>query len=110
MLQTKIDKLIPFISENFITYPLWEEGNYTPHINVWQILKDEIEFNKIVEKLNSITGNGEYSYFIDLKYGRSKIYEISINPNYIYSDNGGFDYVKDDWSIEEMVDLLITII
>ena len=50
MLQTKIDKLFPFISENFITYPLWEEGNYTPHINVWQTLKDGIEFNKLLEK------------------------------------------------------------
>ena len=24
MIQEKINKLIPFISENFITYPLWE--------------------------------------------------------------------------------------
>ena len=35
-LHQKIEKLIPFISEEFITYPLWEEGKYIP------FLKDEL--------------------------------------------------------------------
>ena len=110
MLQTKIDKLIPFISENFITYPLYEEGNYTPHINVWQICRNDLEYNDLIEKLNTITRNNEYYFDIDLKYPRSKIYEISLCPSHEHLNDGGFDYIKKDWSIEEMIDLLITII
>lgn len=29
------EKLIPFVCENFITIPLWEEGDYTPCLNIW---------------------------------------------------------------------------
>ena len=35
-LHEKIEKLIPFISEEFITYPLWEEGKYIPFLKCWQ--------------------------------------------------------------------------
>lgn len=30
-----IKKLIPFVCENFLTFPLWEEGDYRPRVNVW---------------------------------------------------------------------------
>lgn len=39
----KFEDLIPFVSENFITVPLWEEGDYTPYINFWL---DKVKFKE----------------------------------------------------------------
>jgi hypothetical protein len=39
MIQKQIDKLIPYLNENFITYPLWEEGKYIPFVNACQIVR-----------------------------------------------------------------------
>ena len=36
MIHKQFEKLIPYVSENFITYRLWEEGKYFPFINIWQ--------------------------------------------------------------------------
>lgn len=33
----QIKTLIPHVCENFITFPLWEEGDYCPVVNVWKI-------------------------------------------------------------------------
>lgn len=35
MLQQQIEKLIPYIGNYFLEYPLWEEGNWTPTITFW---------------------------------------------------------------------------
>ena len=32
MIHKKIEKLIPSLNENFITYPFWEEGKYIPFV------------------------------------------------------------------------------
>jgi hypothetical protein len=32
-----INEIIPYCSETFITFPLWEEGNYCLQLNVWRI-------------------------------------------------------------------------
>ena len=41
MKDDKIEKLIkdiiPYVDENFITFPLWEEGDYRPVLNFWFI-------------------------------------------------------------------------
>lgn len=52
----KYEELIPFVSENFITVPLWEEGDYTPYINFW-LDKD---------KVNAVYGCG------DIEIGETK--------------------------------------
>ena len=49
MIHQKIEKLIPFISEEFITYPLWKEGKYIPFlkfvVNKPQLLITRALFN-----------------------------------------------------------------
>jgi hypothetical protein len=37
--QKLIEELTPFQDENFLTFPLYEEGNYKPVIKIWQILE-----------------------------------------------------------------------
>lgn len=67
-----ISKLIPYCSENFITIPLWEEGDYNPRINIWQVYQ-ELPFNKETEVLNC-----ENCEFIP------KDVEVFVTSNYIH--------------------------
>ncbi len=34
-----IKKLIPFVCENFLTFPLLEDGDFRPRVNVWLTFK-----------------------------------------------------------------------
>lgn len=43
-------KIIPFVCENLITVPLWEEGDYSPSLNIWQ-LYNEVPFDSKKEEL-----------------------------------------------------------
>ena len=68
-LYKQIEKIIPYIDENFITFPLWEEGLYIPFVKFWQIFNDEIENDKavaIVEKFN--IDNKKYDIEFDFGY------------------------------------------
>jgi len=47
--QKLIEKLIPYVSENFITYPLFEEGDYRPTISIWSITNIQHDFKTIFE-------------------------------------------------------------
>lgn len=42
-IRNRIEKLIPYQQENFMTFPLMEEGDYRPVINIWQIYKTKDE-------------------------------------------------------------------
>ena len=52
MIHKKIEKLIPFISEEFITYPLWEEGKYIPFIKCWQKADTKNKCTTLSNRLN----------------------------------------------------------
>jgi len=72
------EKIIPYCSENFVTIPLWEEGDLRPNLNIWQVPQGNTpsdcynSYNKII---NSI-----YEFFVDT----------------------GFDYeIEDDFSFED---------
>ncbi len=45
MAKTKFDKgiesLIPYLERDFMTFPLAEEGNYSPQLNFWQIFDEK---------------------------------------------------------------------
>jgi len=105
MIQEKINKLIPYISENFISYPLWEEGNYIPVISFWAILKDD---------LTAAVNNTDWMYEgiknkgYELLHGNTG-YEYTISPIWDYCDGGDSDVFKvenENWSIEEMIDII----
>ena len=40
-----IKKLIPFVCENFLSFPLWEEGDFRPFLRVWY------KFDKLPENI-----------------------------------------------------------
>ena len=39
-IENEIKKLIPNVCEDFITFPLWEEGDYRPTVNIWKHFKE----------------------------------------------------------------------
>ena len=52
MIHQKIEKLIPFISEEFITFPLCEEGKYIPFLKCWKKADTENKCTRLSNKLN----------------------------------------------------------
>ena len=106
MIQKQIDKLIPYLSENFITYPLWEEGKYIPFVNFWQICKTQNEIQVLDKNLQKVFENSGYIVqYNDCNFDET-ILQYSVYPNYHDLDDGGYKFVKQDWSIEEVLDLL----
>lgn len=106
MIQDQINKLVPYISENLITYPLWEEGIYVPVITFWQRVETDVQRNYLDELLSILSTDTGYYAGIASKYDRSDIYTCFIYPNFIGNDNGGYKFKKKDWSIEEMLTML----
>ena len=105
-IQKQIDKLIPYLSENFITYPLWEEGKYIPFVNFWQICRTQNEIQVLDKNLQKVFENSGYVVqYNDCNFDGT-ILEYSVYPNYDDLDDGSYKFVKKDWSIEEMLDLL----
>jgi hypothetical protein len=110
-LQEKIDKLIPYVSENFITYPLWEDGKYIPHLNFWQICKNGGELENLFERLNKFDPSSGYIiWIVEENIMEGKSFELQIYPNYDDIESGGYTFIKKDWSIEEMVEIVGKII
>ena len=106
MIHQKIERLIPYLNENFITYPLWEEGNYAPFVNFWQICKTQEEIQLLDKNLKNVFENSGYIVqYNDCNFDET-ILQYSVYPNYDDLEDGSYKYVKQDWSIEEMLDLL----
>lgn len=109
-LHQKIERLIPFISEEFITYPLWEEGKYIPFLKCWQKADTENKCTRLSNRLNNHFEKTGYEIsFIDKEH-RSVIHEFYIYPKWKELKNGSYKFVKKDWSIEEMLDLLRSVL
>ena len=109
-LHYKIEKLIPFISEEFITYPLWEEGKYIPFLKCWQKADTENKCTQLLNRLNKRFEKTGYEIsFIDKEH-RSVIHEFYLYPKFKELKNGSYKFVKKDWSIEEMLDLLVSVL
>lgn len=64
-----IQDIVPYVDENFITFPLTEEGDYRPHIKFWKIY-DIVDF-----KLPIDADDANYNY-IKLTNGVSLSYTI----------------------------------
>ena len=106
MIHQKIEKLIPFISEEFITYPLWEEGKYIPFVNIWIKVDNEEEINEFDFKCKEIFKNTGYKIVFDDCNFSETILKYQVHPNFKDLSNGSYKFTKNDWSIEEMLDLL----
>ena len=86
--QEKIAELIPFVSENFITFPLAEEGDYRPTINIWKISKDKLDFNSLP------FGNINDLPFLQKKYYVHFEFDTIESPNEIFKEYN-FSEIKD---------------
>lgn len=105
-LHESINKLIPFISEDFITYPLREEGKYIPFLKCWQKADTENKCTRLSNRLNKLFEKTGYEIsFIDKEH-RSVIHEFYVYPKFKELKNGSYKFSKKDWSIEEMIELL----
>ena len=107
MLHEKIVKLIPFMSENFISYPLWEEGKYIPFIGFWQKAETKAKCKELDKRLLKLIKKTGYEIAILPKYHPSVIHEYQIYPKFRDLKNGSYKFTKENWSLEEMVDMLI---
>jgi|GEM_PF-938490 len=109
-IQHKVEKLIPFISEEFITYPLREEGRYIPFLKCWQKADTANKCTRLSNKLNKHFEKTGYEISFIGKEHRSVIHEFYIYPKWKELKNGSYKFVKKDWSIEEMLDLLLDVL
>lgn len=101
MIQKLINKTIPFVCENFITFPLWEEGKYIPNLNFWIITKEPVLlYNKLYEIYDDM---GYDVIFEDKTDNRNDIYTFSISPKIKENDDCGYEFLNKDWSIEEIL-------
>lgn len=108
MIHEKIEKLIPFIEEEFITYPLWEEGKYVPFVNFWQKFESRKDISEFRIKLSKIK---ELGYdFEEIVTHKFKIYTYEVYPNFKEREDGSCEFENKKWSIEEMLELLVSIV
>lgn len=106
MIHESIEKLIPHVSEDFITYPLLEEGLYIPFVNFWQVADSDTKFQKLKDQI--VKFNLEIGYTIELKKGvkNQVIHKCFVYPTFKYKKSGGYEFIKEKWSIEEMIQLV----
>lgn len=100
MINKEFNKLIPYVSENFITYPLWEEGKYIPFISFWY-MNDDIDKN--IKEFK----NNDYTIDVTLEH---RINHCQIYPTFEENDELGYVFIKEDWSIEEMIKIIIKLL
>lgn len=61
MTYNQIQKLIPFVDENFVTFPLAiTEGVYIPFYNFWQSLSTKDDLKAFIRKVTSILKDTGY--------------------------------------------------
>lgn len=94
----KIYNLFPHIEDNFLTYPLLEEGNCTPFLNFW------------VSRKVKITNVWGYQIEPDESFDNTRVVVYQVYPSFDVLENGKVKYSKKDWSIEEMIDIIDSIV
>ena len=109
-LHEQINQLIPYIGENVISYRLWEEGIYLPFVTFWQ----QYNYEDAVHYLEFLTKSFEqFGYGVDMEEPlhmskhKKQIYSYIVYPDFDYRDDGGYFTKREDWSIEEIFNLII---
>lgn len=122
MIYNQIKKLIPFVDENFVTFPLAiTEGVYIPFYNFWQSLSTKEEVELFLDKARTILKDTGYT--IGFQYEEDDyIYDTERDSDSVYfqiypifesdDDNDGNVFVNVDplsFNVDP-IDLLIKII
>lgn len=103
MIYEHIQYIIPYVSKDFITFPLTEEGNYTPFINFWQIFNAKKKKKEFEKRLNALLK--PYDFKLEEKYTWGKIVEYHIYPAFITKRYGVYIY-KQEWMMEDIITIL----
>jgi len=119
MCQKLIQKIIPYCSENFITVPLWEEGDYRIQINLWYVAKLKLisiedfteKLEDIIHKLSNV--NPDFDIFYDIDTYRPQderaIYELKIKQKCDYDDGvANVNFILNH-NVEQHLELAVTL-
>lgn len=106
MIYKNIETILPFVGENFITFPLWEEGKYIPFVNFWQKYDNQIVYESKRKKLFKFFKKSGYIVAENENPTNSKIFSYELYPEFKELKGGSYKYKKYDWSIEEMLEML----
>jgi len=122
MIYNQIQKLIPFVNENFVTFPLAiTEGIYIPFYNFWQSLSTKEEVELFLDKARIILKDTGYTigfqyeeddYIYDIERDNASVY-FQIYPIFESDDDNDSNvFVNvDPLSFDvDAIDLLIKII
>jgi len=101
----QFERLIPYMDDNFIRYPLTEEGNFLPVLHIWQV----VETAEAAGKLREIVDKFAVRYDIELEMQSRTTVDVSISPKTKYEESVQVP-LSAEWSIEEMVEILVQII
>ena len=70
-------------------------------------MHNKAEFYKLKGKLQVLRNRG---YYVSIEKERGKLHRIVISPEYIYGEDGvELIFTNPEWSIENMIDLLILV-
>lgn len=106
----RLNKLIPYVNENAITYPLCEEGKYIPFLNFWQLAETQDAFDGMDTRLLSQFEKSGYIINYSDNNSTNTIHKYEVYPDYLDTEDGGYEFVKKDWSLEEMIELVAAVI
>lgn len=110
MIGDRIKKLLPFLNENFITFPLWEEGRFIPFVSFYQITDSQDRLSHLKDLIKTTLKDTGYRCDNSSENSFGKINSFFIYPNFLEKEEEDYCFAKKDWSIEEMLDLIIIII
>ena len=96
----KIKQLIPFVSDDFMTFPLSEEGDFRPTISFWQLYKSK----DCIPYLDNFTINDIY-VIVEIKENLHNYYCVT------YSLSNNTDPTKHSkYNLKKMLNLATKII
>lgn len=103
-------QLIPYICEDFITVPLWEEGDYRPSLKIWVTADDEIYKAKLSKFLQECHHTySKYGFYCDklsnIHYINDKIFDITI-----YQKGYILDIKNPEYCIKTLMELAVKVI
>ena len=105
MIHKQIEKLIPYIGDNFISYQLSKEGVYIPFITLTKYIGINETIDDLQAKLEEFLTPNNYEFEVN-RIGRN-MYECLAYPSFYNKEDHSYEFKKDDWSLEELIELLI---
>ena len=121
--ESNFKKIIPYCSENFITIPLWEEGNYCWQMNVWKLFKNNSEMsfddylNELQDNLDQIFEEVEKEYpkfFIEYYITHQQLVDSHVIFEFSITQSNIGDVLESDfeynYNIEEYMAVAIALL